>query len=156
MCSRTGGFLTGKLMIITGQLFLPFQSSAVFFNWKGMEPALEQFRFSSDFYFFCGGKNLDFMLSVDCDCIYSCCDACQHQYTRFCELKISTELNLETAKHTYLMMVIFCVHFHRANHQEKLNLTTNGNNGTNGTEHLDLNFYLGIYAGNCTCTCVCI
>ncbi|NXC60954.1 MRP4 protein, partial [Aleadryas rufinucha] len=31
--------------------------------------------------------------------------------------------------------------------QEKLNLTTNGNNGTNVTEHLDLNFYLGIYAG---------
>lgn len=29
MCSRIGGFLTGKLMIITGQLFLPFQSSAV-------------------------------------------------------------------------------------------------------------------------------
>ncbi|KAJ7402776.1 hypothetical protein BTVI_83468 [Pitangus sulphuratus] len=34
-----------------------------------------------------------------------------------------------------------------ANCQEKLNLTTNGNNGTNGTQHLDLNFYLGIYAG---------
>uniref|UniRef100_A0A8C5U3W5 Multidrug resistance-associated protein 4 n=1 Tax=Malurus cyaneus samueli TaxID=2593467 RepID=A0A8C5U3W5_9PASS len=34
-----------------------------------------------------------------------------------------------------------------ANHQEKLNLTTNGNNGTNETEHLDLDFYLGIYAG---------
>ncbi|NWR88374.1 MRP4 protein, partial [Furnarius figulus] len=34
-----------------------------------------------------------------------------------------------------------------ANHQKKLNLTTNGNNGTNETEHLDLNFYLGIYAG---------
>ncbi|NXA67055.1 MRP4 protein, partial [Mohoua ochrocephala] len=34
-----------------------------------------------------------------------------------------------------------------ANHQEKLNLTTNGYNGTNETEHLDLNFYLGIYAG---------
>ncbi|XP_063248377.1 ATP-binding cassette sub-family C member 4 isoform X2 [Prinia subflava] len=31
--------------------------------------------------------------------------------------------------------------------QEKLNLTTNGNNGTNETEHLDLSFYLGIYAG---------
>lgn len=30
MCSRTGGFLTGKLMTITGQLFQPFQSSAVF------------------------------------------------------------------------------------------------------------------------------
>lgn len=29
MCSRTGGFLTGRLMIITGQSFLPFQSSAV-------------------------------------------------------------------------------------------------------------------------------
>lgn len=72
------------------------------------------------------------------------------------ELKISTELNLETAKNTYLMMLIFCVHFHRANHQKKLNLTTNGNNGTNETEHLDLNFYLGIYAGNCTCTCVCL
>ncbi|KAJ7421392.1 multidrug resistance-associated protein 4 [Willisornis vidua] len=34
-----------------------------------------------------------------------------------------------------------------ANRQGKLNLTTNGNNGTNETEHLDLNFYLGIYAG---------
>ncbi|XP_059695210.1 ATP-binding cassette sub-family C member 4 isoform X3 [Haemorhous mexicanus] len=34
-----------------------------------------------------------------------------------------------------------------ANHQEKLNLTTNGNNGTNEPDHLDLNFYLGIYAG---------
>ncbi|NXC15405.1 MRP4 protein, partial [Corythaeola cristata] len=34
-----------------------------------------------------------------------------------------------------------------ANHQEKLNVTTNGNNGANETEHLDLNFYLGIYAG---------
>uniref|UniRef100_A0A8B9RQR1 ATP binding cassette subfamily C member 4 n=1 Tax=Accipiter nisus TaxID=211598 RepID=A0A8B9RQR1_9AVES len=34
-----------------------------------------------------------------------------------------------------------------ANHQEKLNVTTNGDNGTNDTEHLDLNFYLGIYAG---------
>ncbi|NXM55939.1 MRP4 protein, partial [Illadopsis cleaveri] len=34
-----------------------------------------------------------------------------------------------------------------ANHQEKLILTTNANNGTNETEHLDLNFYLGIYAG---------
>ncbi|NWI37959.1 MRP4 protein, partial [Picathartes gymnocephalus] len=34
-----------------------------------------------------------------------------------------------------------------ANHQEKLNLTTNGNNGTNESEHLDLNFCLGIYAG---------
>ncbi|KAM7066573.1 ATP-binding cassette sub-family C member 4 isoform 2-T2 [Acridotheres tristis] len=34
-----------------------------------------------------------------------------------------------------------------ANHQEKLNLTTNGNNGTYKNEHLDLNFYLGIYAG---------
>ncbi|XP_049671757.1 ATP-binding cassette sub-family C member 4 isoform X2 [Accipiter gentilis] len=34
-----------------------------------------------------------------------------------------------------------------ANHQEKLNVTTNGDNGTNETEHLDLNFYLGIYAG---------
>ncbi|RMC06825.1 hypothetical protein DUI87_16273 [Hirundo rustica rustica] len=34
-----------------------------------------------------------------------------------------------------------------ANHEEKLNLTTNGNNGTNETDHLDLNFYLGIYAG---------
>ncbi|XP_066427630.1 ATP-binding cassette sub-family C member 4 isoform X3 [Molothrus aeneus] len=33
-----------------------------------------------------------------------------------------------------------------ANHQEKLNLTTNGNNGTNVPD-LDLNFYLGIYAG---------
>lgn len=69
------------------------------------------------------------------------------------ELKISTELNLETAKHTYFMMVIFCVHFHRANQQ---NLTTNGNNGTSGPEHLDLSFYLGIYAGNCTYTCVCL
>lgn len=29
MCSRTGGFLIGKWMIITGQSFLPFQSSAV-------------------------------------------------------------------------------------------------------------------------------
>uniref|UniRef100_A0A8U7M3J2 Multidrug resistance-associated protein 4 n=1 Tax=Corvus moneduloides TaxID=1196302 RepID=A0A8U7M3J2_CORMO len=56
-------------------------------------------------------------------------------------------LNLETAEHTYLMMVIFCVHFHRANHQGNLNLSTNGNNGTNETEPLDLNFYLGIYAG---------
>lgn len=72
------------------------------------------------------------------------------------ELKISTkELNLETVKCTYLMMVIFCVHFHRANHQEKLNLTTNGNNGTNVPD-LDLDFYLGIYAGNCTCMCVCM
>lgn len=53
------------------------------------------------------------------------------------------------------MMVIF-LHFHRANHQEKLELTTNGNNGTNQTEPLDLKFYLGIYAGNCTCTCVCL
>uniref|UniRef100_A0A8B9U939 Cystic fibrosis transmembrane conductance regulator n=1 Tax=Anas zonorhyncha TaxID=75864 RepID=A0A8B9U939_9AVES len=34
-----------------------------------------------------------------------------------------------------------------ANHQEKLNVTTNGNNGANETEHLDLTFYLGIYAG---------
>ncbi|XP_074994477.1 ATP-binding cassette sub-family C member 4 isoform X1 [Calonectris borealis] len=34
-----------------------------------------------------------------------------------------------------------------ANHQEKLNVTRNGNNGANETEHLDLNFYLGIYAG---------
>uniref|UniRef100_A0A8C0B8P8 ATP binding cassette subfamily C member 4 n=1 Tax=Buteo japonicus TaxID=224669 RepID=A0A8C0B8P8_9AVES len=34
-----------------------------------------------------------------------------------------------------------------ANHQERLNVTTNGDNGTNETEHLDLNFYLGIYAG---------
>ncbi|XP_062343792.1 ATP-binding cassette sub-family C member 4 isoform X4 [Cinclus cinclus] len=34
-----------------------------------------------------------------------------------------------------------------ANHQEKLNLTTNGNNRTTKNEHLDLNFYLGIYAG---------
>ncbi|XP_041279325.1 ATP-binding cassette sub-family C member 4 isoform X1 [Onychostruthus taczanowskii] len=34
-----------------------------------------------------------------------------------------------------------------ANHQEKLNLTTSGNNGTNKPDHLDLNFYLGIYAG---------
>ncbi|XP_051464306.1 ATP-binding cassette sub-family C member 4 isoform X2 [Apus apus] len=34
-----------------------------------------------------------------------------------------------------------------ANNQEKLNVTTNGNNGANETEHLDLNFYLGIYAG---------
>ncbi|OWK62881.1 Multidrug resistance-associated protein 4 [Lonchura striata] len=34
-----------------------------------------------------------------------------------------------------------------ANHQEKLNLTTNGNNGTNKLDYLDLNFYLGIYAG---------
>ncbi|NWR10247.1 MRP4 protein, partial [Paradoxornis webbianus] len=34
-----------------------------------------------------------------------------------------------------------------ATHQEKLNLTTNGNNGTNETGPLDLNFYLGIYAG---------
>ncbi|XP_035420768.1 ATP-binding cassette sub-family C member 4 isoform X1 [Cygnus atratus] len=34
-----------------------------------------------------------------------------------------------------------------ANHQEKLNVTTNGNNGANETEHLDLKFYLGIYAG---------
>ncbi|NXT80894.1 MRP4 protein, partial [Zapornia atra] len=34
-----------------------------------------------------------------------------------------------------------------ANHQEKLNVTTNGNNGLNETEHLDLSFYLGIYAG---------
>nr|XP_025975233.1 multidrug resistance-associated protein 4 isoform X3 [Dromaius novaehollandiae] len=34
-----------------------------------------------------------------------------------------------------------------ANNQEKLNVTTNGNNGTNETEHLDLNFYLEIYAG---------
>uniref|UniRef100_A0A663F6A0 Multidrug resistance-associated protein 4 n=1 Tax=Aquila chrysaetos chrysaetos TaxID=223781 RepID=A0A663F6A0_AQUCH len=34
-----------------------------------------------------------------------------------------------------------------ANHQEKLNVTTNGDNGENETEHLDLNFYLGIYAG---------
>ncbi|XP_074391722.1 ATP-binding cassette sub-family C member 4 isoform X1 [Zonotrichia albicollis] len=33
-----------------------------------------------------------------------------------------------------------------ANHQEKLNLTTNGNNGTKVPD-LDLNFYLGIYAG---------
>lgn len=71
------------------------------------------------------------------------------------EVKISTELTLETATHTYLMMVIFCVHFHRAN-QEKLNLTTNGYNGTYKSEHLDLNFYLGIYAGNCTCMCVCV
>ncbi|NWI72093.1 MRP4 protein, partial [Dryoscopus gambensis] len=34
-----------------------------------------------------------------------------------------------------------------ANNQGELNLTTNGNNGTNETDHLDLNFYLGIYAG---------
>nr|XP_009665672.1 PREDICTED: multidrug resistance-associated protein 4 isoform X2 [Struthio camelus australis] len=34
-----------------------------------------------------------------------------------------------------------------ANNQEKLNVTTNGNNGINETEHLDLNFYLEIYAG---------
>ncbi|NWH91829.1 MRP4 protein, partial [Aegithalos caudatus] len=34
-----------------------------------------------------------------------------------------------------------------ANNQGKWNLTTNGSNGTNNTEHLDLNFYLGIYAG---------
>ncbi|NXR48113.1 MRP4 protein, partial [Hippolais icterina] len=34
-----------------------------------------------------------------------------------------------------------------ASHQAKLNLTTNGNNGTNETGPLDLNFYLGIYAG---------
>ncbi|RLW07898.1 hypothetical protein DV515_00003888 [Chloebia gouldiae] len=34
-----------------------------------------------------------------------------------------------------------------ANHQEKLNLTTNGNNETNKPDYLDLNFYLGIYAG---------
>uniref|UniRef100_A0A803WEM7 Multidrug resistance-associated protein 4 n=1 Tax=Ficedula albicollis TaxID=59894 RepID=A0A803WEM7_FICAL len=34
-----------------------------------------------------------------------------------------------------------------ANHQQKLNLTRNGNNGTYKNEHLDLNFYLGIYAG---------
>ncbi|NWX88406.1 MRP4 protein, partial [Nothoprocta pentlandii] len=34
-----------------------------------------------------------------------------------------------------------------ANSQEKLNVTTNGNNGGNETEHLDLNFYLEIYAG---------
>uniref|UniRef100_A0A8U7M3N2 Multidrug resistance-associated protein 4 n=1 Tax=Corvus moneduloides TaxID=1196302 RepID=A0A8U7M3N2_CORMO len=34
-----------------------------------------------------------------------------------------------------------------ANHQGNLNLSTNGNNGTNETEPLDLNFYLGIYAG---------
>ncbi|XP_053792269.1 ATP-binding cassette sub-family C member 4 isoform X3 [Vidua macroura] len=34
-----------------------------------------------------------------------------------------------------------------ANHQKKLNLTTNGNNGTNKPDCLDLNFYLGIYAG---------
>ncbi|KAM4788291.1 ATP-binding cassette sub-family C member 4 isoform 4-T4 [Cyanocitta cristata] len=34
-----------------------------------------------------------------------------------------------------------------ASHQENLNLSTNGNNGTNETEPLDLNFYLGIYAG---------
>lgn len=27
MFFRTGGFLTGELMIVTGQLFLPFQSS---------------------------------------------------------------------------------------------------------------------------------
>lgn len=53
------------------------------------------------------------------------------------------------------MIVIFCMHFHRANHQEKLNVTTNGNNGANETEHLDLTFYLGIYAGNDTCACVC-
>lgn len=46
------------------------------------------------------------------------------------------------------------MHFHRANHQEKLNVTTNGNNGANETEHLDLNFYLGIYAGNYTHGCV--
>ncbi|NXX29747.1 MRP4 protein, partial [Nicator chloris] len=34
-----------------------------------------------------------------------------------------------------------------ANHQQKLNPTTNGSNGTNVTEPLDLHFYLGIYAG---------
>uniref|UniRef100_A0A8B9PF63 Multidrug resistance-associated protein 4 n=1 Tax=Apteryx owenii TaxID=8824 RepID=A0A8B9PF63_APTOW len=34
-----------------------------------------------------------------------------------------------------------------ANNQENLNVTTNGNNGVNETEHLDLNFYLEIYAG---------
>ncbi|NXL82491.1 MRP4 protein, partial [Leptocoma aspasia] len=34
-----------------------------------------------------------------------------------------------------------------ANHQAKLNLTTNGNNGTYKSDPLDLNFYLGIYAG---------
>lgn len=98
------------------------------------------------------------MLSVDCNCICSYCDSWQHRYMRSFELKISTkELSLETAKCTYLMMVIFCVHFHRANHQEKLNLTTNGNNGTNKLDYLDLNFYLGIYAGNCTaCVCVCV
>lgn len=55
-----------------------------------------------------------------------------------------------------LMIVIFCVHFHRAYHQEKLNVTTNGNNGANETEHLDLNFYLGIYAGNLICMFVCL
>lgn len=54
------------------------------------------------------------------------------------------------------MIVIFRMHFHRANHQEKLNVTTNGNNGGNETEHLDLTFYLGIYAGNDTCAGVCI
>ncbi|NXP64227.1 MRP4 protein, partial [Chloropsis cyanopogon] len=43
-----------------------------------------------------------------------------------------------------------------ANHQENLNLTTNGNNGTNGAGHPGLNFYLGIYAGNCKCMCVCV
>ena len=54
------------------------------------------------------------------------------------------------------MIIIFCMHFCRANHQEKLNFTTNGNNGANETERLDLTFYLGIYAGNYTCICVCL
>uniref|UniRef100_A0A8C3IQC0 ATP binding cassette subfamily C member 4 (PEL blood group) n=1 Tax=Chrysemys picta bellii TaxID=8478 RepID=A0A8C3IQC0_CHRPI len=31
--------------------------------------------------------------------------------------------------------------------QEKLNVTSHGNNGINETRHLDLSFYLGIYAG---------
>ncbi|NWZ76045.1 MRP4 protein, partial [Poecile atricapillus] len=34
-----------------------------------------------------------------------------------------------------------------ANNQKQLDLSTNGSNGTNATGPLDLNFYLGIYAG---------
>uniref|UniRef100_A0A8C8S3K0 Multidrug resistance-associated protein 4 n=1 Tax=Pelusios castaneus TaxID=367368 RepID=A0A8C8S3K0_9SAUR len=34
-----------------------------------------------------------------------------------------------------------------SNQQEKLNVTSNGNNGINETRHLDLSLYLGIYAG---------
>lgn len=115
MCSRIGGFLTGKLMVKTDQLFLSFRSRVVcqievtvVQVWektcsRKLQNLLDIFL---SLLILCVEKNET--LCYGCDSFFSWCGAWQHQCMGSFELKISIELNPETVKraHEYLQNVI--------------------------------------------------